>query len=588
MSGFSIPSMEAIAVHIVTPLGVQVFSGLIVLGALIAYLLFRSKIRPLTRQLSLHLEDLRRTEGEEGFAEHLPELSERFERSSLIAHCWSEFKETLIEPDIEDLQDLEDKDKVPVVRCPFSSADFFDREALLAQRLNLRQYNAIPNYLTGAGILGTFIGLVAGIHLAGAGLGSTDATQMNAALEGLLNGASLAFITSIVGLSTSIVFSSREKRWVHRFDILRGQWVEALDERLRRVTPETIALDTLRESRQQTLALQQFSNELAFQLVDALEKSVVTPMQPILEKVVESLEGIRSDQSSASDETLERLIREFSQSISGSAGKEMDSFASAVSSMSETLETQISNLTSSQAAMQKSTESTIESLTDSFRENSRQLNAELSTSVQGMVAQIGGAVRSMTSALADSTATTTTNMQEIVASFGGSISKLQESIRSIEDVSVSTANVMTQVEGLLGTLRSTAEQLKATGDPIRSAANELSQTASSMHQVSQAVMNSTGALGDIVDNVAEIQQQLEKAWGDYTSRFGEVDESLRRVFEELDEGLQQFAARSHDFMTSLDEHAARVVDKLAGAVEQLDGSIEDLAEQVEAMGRRNG
>jgi hypothetical protein len=59
-------------------------------------------------------------------------------------------------------------------------------------------------------ILGTFIGLVAGIYLASTNLASDNIVLAKQAMQQLLHGASLAFITSIFGLSSSIVFSWRE------------------------------------------------------------------------------------------------------------------------------------------------------------------------------------------------------------------------------------------------------------------------------------------------------------------------------------------------------------------------------------------
>lgn len=57
------------------------------------------------------------------------------------------------------------------------------------------------------GVLGTFLGLVLGINGAAAGLASTDANLARMALEELLSGAGIAFITSLAGLSCALVIS---------------------------------------------------------------------------------------------------------------------------------------------------------------------------------------------------------------------------------------------------------------------------------------------------------------------------------------------------------------------------------------------
>jgi hypothetical protein len=43
--------------------------------------------------------------------------------------------------------------------------------------VNLRLLHAMPNYLTGFGILGTFVGLAAGISLANQGLASPSSVR---------------------------------------------------------------------------------------------------------------------------------------------------------------------------------------------------------------------------------------------------------------------------------------------------------------------------------------------------------------------------------------------------------------------------
>ncbi|TOQ08322.1 hypothetical protein CGH04_20465, partial [Vibrio parahaemolyticus] len=68
----------------------------------------------------------------------------------------------------------------------------------------MRYFNSVPNKLTGLGILGTFLGLVAGIYLASSGIGSNNIDEAKGALSHLLDGASLAFLTSIAGLITSM------------------------------------------------------------------------------------------------------------------------------------------------------------------------------------------------------------------------------------------------------------------------------------------------------------------------------------------------------------------------------------------------
>ena len=225
-------------------------------------------MRPLSREFGNCVEAVKRTNTEGEFAENFHDLSEQFKESVVLRHAWSEFVETLIFPDIDqqDAQDIR-------IRNTTAPERFFNRANLLEPRINLRFYSAMPNLLTGTGILGTFIGLVISIGEASGGLAPDDVGQAQEALSALLSGAALAFMASIAGLISSIGFSLWEKRRIHNVDQLCNEWVEELDHRLVRVTQEGSTGESNYELRQQRAALEHFGNDLVYQISEALDKS---------------------------------------------------------------------------------------------------------------------------------------------------------------------------------------------------------------------------------------------------------------------------------------------------------------------------
>ena len=65
----------------------------------------------------------------------------------------------------------------------------------------------IPGTMTGLGILGTFLGLVLGIS----GFDTASTEAITSSISGLLSGMGTAFLTSIVGVFFSLVFSYLHK-----------------------------------------------------------------------------------------------------------------------------------------------------------------------------------------------------------------------------------------------------------------------------------------------------------------------------------------------------------------------------------------
>ena len=86
---------------------------------------------------------------------------------------------------------------------------------------------AMPGMLTGAGILFTFLGLTVGVF----GLDPTDAEQMTQGVKKLLGGMSMAFLTSIAGIGTSLWWTWRGKDVVQHFESAFADLSEMLQDK---------------------------------------------------------------------------------------------------------------------------------------------------------------------------------------------------------------------------------------------------------------------------------------------------------------------------------------------------------------------
>jgi len=487
--------IDGLAILLVSGQGVAVICAGIALFAIFHYLRFRSRIAPTVREFRKSCDRLKALDGEEGFAAGFYEFDEETKKSGLLEHAWHEFSETLLlpDPDIDDGPD--------VVRNTVDASVYFSRHTILQPRVDLRWYSTVPNILTGLGIMFTFIGLVAGIYLASDGLGG-DVDQAKEALERLLGGASLAFMTSIVGLFSSLVFSGLEKRWVHKFDRLVNEWVNELDNRLSRVTPEHIAREGLKQARQQTSIFAAFSNDLAFSISKVLEEQVKAPMSEAMGRLVSAVEGLRADQGKSNEAMLKDVVGQFSESIQGAAGAEMEAFAETVKS----------------------------------------LNENLVTSVQ----ELSGVAQDISAITGD------------------------------------TARILDRTGELVSEMKEAYERLTGAADPLVTAAERVQEGSSALHDAALRVSGSTDAVGQAVENLAALQEDVKAAWADYQNRFEGVDTSLGRTFQEIDEGLARYTGSMREFVEQLDAHASSIVRDLSGAVKELGEGVEELRDTMEA------
>lgn len=120
-----------------------------------------------------------------------------FEKEKHWGMYWRFYKQQLLQK--KNIKTGEDE----WVSCRFAS-EFFNEFTLVETKINLPFFRAIPSVLTGLGILGTFIGLTFSLTAITGEIDQTDLTR-------LLSGAGFAFMTSIAGLSCSLVLT-----WINK------------------------------------------------------------------------------------------------------------------------------------------------------------------------------------------------------------------------------------------------------------------------------------------------------------------------------------------------------------------------------------
>lgn len=112
----------------------------------------------------------------------------------------------------------------PVVYSQRSAMEFFYFESFCAARINVRYYRLLPSFLTGMGLLLTFLAILIGLSkLHGNG------SQIEG-IQGLINGLSGKFVTSIVGLACANAFSILEGKIWHGLESQHRTCIGLLDE----------------------------------------------------------------------------------------------------------------------------------------------------------------------------------------------------------------------------------------------------------------------------------------------------------------------------------------------------------------------
>ena len=193
------------------------------------------------------------TNGSQHFYEYFESLGDQFDKQPYFAESWTEFSKTVV---LDGPRNL-----VRITRRPM---DFFNTSSIIAPRLNLRLYNAMSGYLISLGLFFTFIGLVGAIAIAAKGVGAGgDTAHTQAALVQLLDVASLKFLSSVAGISLSIILSFMQKAWLNKAQLAIHRFCSSIEKRTQLITTEQLLHQWLVAQEQTTRNYSRLAEDIA-------------------------------------------------------------------------------------------------------------------------------------------------------------------------------------------------------------------------------------------------------------------------------------------------------------------------------------
>ena len=508
------------------------------------------------------------------------------------------------------------------------ATDYFGESDVLTGVLSLRYWLAIPNVLVGFGILGTFVGLAFGI----AGFDADTSQQIREGINGLLAGMSTAFITSIVGMATSIAFGIWEKDRFRRVaNALRGlageldsSYLITTADRLRfaqkdqynllgslfgyqtedgPVRPGDAIQVIRRESEQQTAALQQFSTDLAdgimlstmtiealgANLGKAFDDAMRATLAPTLDGVRTAVEQLQQEKAGTNEAMVEDVVGKLQASL-------------------EQMGQQFQHALSGGALTQ------LETVAESIGEADSALSA-LPETVQGLMDQMRKTLTESNGRIAEEVTITSdhlrTETERAVGEFGRTIQTLQERTQSLLDQqgenSESTTLLAERVHEMIGAvgnaatqLRSATEGVQGTLTDVQRLARTLDASALTLSQSSDTLKTTTTAFSEDsrgwldanrgnLDALRGALDESRRVGADYAEKFGVIEGGLKNVFGELQEGLGTYQSSTREslnrYLGEFTEQLSTAASALSGSVSALDESLVELVDAVETAGR---
>jgi hypothetical protein len=135
-------------------------------------------------------------------------------------------------------------------------------------------HSAVPGILTGLGLALTFLAIL--LALAGVTYDKTNLTEPVTGMEGLINGLSGKFVSSILALALSVAFTFLERATTRRVRRAHERLLAVSSQVFPYLSPSRILLDIQRFSRKQTVSVSHISSEVVDRFVGAF-RTEVTP-----------------------------------------------------------------------------------------------------------------------------------------------------------------------------------------------------------------------------------------------------------------------------------------------------------------------
>jgi hypothetical protein len=366
-------------------------------------------------------------------------------------HAWQMYRGTLHQSVNAD----SGEETIIGYRATSSSEYFFSQSLVVDTPLRVEFFKHIPSIMTGIGIIGTFFGLLLGLsQFDPAG----DPANIQNSLGLLLEGVRDAFLASFFAISAAMFVTWKEKSWLRTCYATLEELTTAIDglfdsaelgeEYLEKLVQS--AQDSATQTKQLkdslvsdlkammenlTLAHKESHQDLAYQLIESSVKnssdmatkigqSITDGLQAPLEKIVNSVQQINGNQSSAVENLLTDVLSTFTSRLEATFGNQMtgtaDMMSQSVSAMREMqlgFNQLISDLRNNSEASSKALEQQMLNMLTEIQQKQGDMGNQMSNmlqQVQHSVAQIGDtgveASRKMNQQVTDLLNQTTENM----------------------------------------------------------------------------------------------------------------------------------------------------------------------------------
>lgn len=380
-----------------------------------------------------------------------------------------------------------------------------------AHKINLRLLDTAAGTLVGLGLLGTFLGLTLGIK----DFDSSSTQNIQKSIQLLLSGMGTAFITSLVGMLLSMIYSLCDKYWRNRLSKHLHVLTKKLDS-LYYIDDRT--LDDLNEQ--------------------ALAKSIASTMKEVVEHEMRSVinalnEKLTYNSESGEATTVANAIREML--------KENQEQSKALKSFSTDLAIELNNgfdevlsrqMQQKILPLMENVDVTTKAIVEHIDKMALQVASPATDMIQAVVDELKSSMSEMMKEFSSGLSGSATNELEMLAH------QLGTATQSMADFPANMAHISS-------TLQVTIEEVKNAVSEISNTSANANSTA--MQQMQEQITFATGAISTAISEVKDVMSGIthssQEQTGQMVSKLADAAEKmgtfLNRTIATLSSSVQQ-------------------------------------------------
>lgn len=585
--------------------------GLIAIGFLFRFVF---PARRLGRELDAAIAQLGRIKAEDsGRVTDLERVAAEVMTSDKLAHCWSEFTETL---HAQMAVNALGQEEVVRYRATALAETFFTDQVLVETPLQTEFYKHLPGILTGVGIIGTFSGLILGLidfQVSG------SADQVRQSLAGLIQNVGHAFIISASAILLAMLFTWIEKsrvtkrfRQVEELCVLIDSLFDAGagEEYLARLVQasETSATQAaqikdalvadLKEilvetTKQQISAAAAHSQQLSESMARTFSDSLKEPIT----RISQAVERVSGSQGEAVNRLLTDVLSSFTAQMQDMFGGQLKGLNEVLLQTSQAIQVAAGKFDQMAANLQSAGQGAV----DQMAVRMEQLIGAMESRQEAMNARMAEFVEQIRQAVDGSQSEAVQKMQALMSELGAQVSEVVQQLG--QQARAAAAGHEAQVSRLEGQLvqflnttqavvtryqRETAEQLNSSLNDLGGKASgliatlqEQGQQAAAAHEVRQAEFSrqAEATLGRLANQVEGLTQSVQSATKGMRETAAQMATATRDSVDRMNAGAETLRSASTGLAQGLagmhqaTEGISGTSDKLAAASDSLAAAV---------------